>query len=92
MVLFFANQQVCLVFYNVTSEKYRTTQLAVLQLYYCIQLAKKEGYGFIDFGVSHTPEQTNPLAPKFSLIQFKEQFGARGVLRRVYQKNYASSQ
>ena len=41
---------------------------------------------FIDFGVSHIPKSNNPLEPKFSLIQFKEQFGAAGVQRTAYYK------
>jgi hypothetical protein len=62
------------------------SQLSVLQLYKCMEICKNRGSDIIDFGVSHTPEQTNPLDPKFSLIQFKEQFGAKGVMRIAYQK------
>ena len=36
--------------------------------------------------ISHTPETKNPLDPKFSLIQFKEHFSTKGVLRIVYEK------
>ena len=46
------------------------------------------GYQMVDFGVSHTPEANDPMAPKLSLIHFKEQFNARGVLRVAYQKDY----
>ena len=41
----------------------------------------------VDLGVSHTPGGNNPFRPKISLIEFKEQFGARGVLRTVYKKD-----
>ena len=51
-----------------------------------MKICKKRGSCVVDFGVSHTPEQSNPLDPKFSLIQFKEQFGARGIMRIAYQK------
>ena len=51
-----------------------------------MQRAKLHGCTIIDFGVSHTPESNNPLKPKKSLIKFKEQFGARGVLRTVYKR------
>ena len=53
-----------------------------------MEIAKKHNFKWIDFGVSHTPEQENPLTPKFSLIHFKEQFNAKGVLRIAYQKEY----
>tara|TARA_Y100000590_G_scaffold21760_2_gene25187 strand:+ start:612 stop:1604 length:993 start_codon:yes stop_codon:yes gene_type:complete len=88
MILFLANKSVCLVFYNIISEKFRNSQLASLQLYHCLKFAQKYSYQYIDFGVSHTPEKENPLSPKFSLIQFKEHFAAKGVLRKVYQKKY----
>ena len=51
-----------------------------------MEISKKYGYQMVDFGVSHTPEKNNPLAPKFSLIQFKEQLGAVGVQRTAYYK------
>ena len=87
-VLFFTNSCSCLVFYNVISSKYRNTQLSALQLFYCMQYANKRGARVLDFGVSHSPEQKNAMDPKFSLIEFKEQLGAEGVLRTVYQKEY----
>ena len=54
-------------------------------------LAERFVWNAVDFGVSHTPEANDPLAPKLSLIHFKEQFGARGVLRVAYQKDYCGS-
>ena len=87
-VIFFANNKVSLVFYNTILGKFRNSQIAMLQLYKCMEISKKYGYQMVDFGVSHTPEQKNPMAPKFSLIHFKEQFDAKGVLRIAYQKEY----
>ena len=63
----------------------------MLQLYKCMEISKEHGCHAVDFGVSHTPEANDPLAPKLSLIHFKEQFGARGVLRVAYQKDYCGS-
>ena len=87
-VIFFANRKVSLVFYNAISKNYRNSQIAMLQLYKCMEVSKKYGYNFVDFGVSHTPEQDDPMSPKFSLIHFKEQFDAKGVLRVAHQKEY----
>ena len=87
-VLFFANNVVCLVFYNTTIKEYRKTQLSTLQLYKCMEMAQSKGLSIIDFGVSHTPEKATFLDPKFSLIKFKEQFGAKGTLRTVYEKKF----
>ena len=53
---------------------------------YCMKIAKKGGANIIDFGVSHLPETDSPLSPKFSLIKFKEQFGAFSIIRTGYEK------
>mgnify|MGYP001353689892 FL=1 len=53
-----------------------------------MHFCKQRGSEVFDLGVSQTPEKANPLDPKFSLIRFKEQFGARGVLRIAYEKEY----
>jgi len=87
-LIFYTSQNTCLVFYNVVKAQYKNSQLAALQLYNCMKQAKKQGSSIIDFGVSHIPESKMPLEPKTSLIQFKEQFGAKGVLRTVYKKDF----
>ena len=87
MLLFILNTRMGLVFYNVIKNEYRKTQTAALQLFEGIKFCKSLGLNALDFGVSHTPELQNPLAPKFSLIEFKEQFGANGVIRKVYMKD-----
>ena len=87
-LLFCIHPRICLVFYNVIKEKFKATQLASLQLYSAMSFAQKNNYKILDFGVSHKPEALNPLSPKFSLINFKEQFGAKGCLRIVYKKEF----
>ena len=86
--LIFVSSRVCLVFYNVINKDYRKSQLSVYQLYQCMVIASNKGCLLIDFGVSQTPEETNPLTPKKSLIKFKEQFGAFGIMRIVYKKDF----
>ena len=87
-VIFITNKRVSLVFYNAVDNTVRKSQLAAYQLYYCSLISQKIGMKFIDFGVSHEPENKNPLSPKISLINFKEQFNASGVLRRAYKKDF----
>ena len=87
VVLFVANKKTCLVFYNVVKQQYKKSNLALLQLYNIMTIAKQQKYQTLDFGVSHSPSSSNPYNPKFSLINFKEQLGARGVMRIVYKKN-----
>ena len=81
-----ANKNTSLVFYNVVINKAIYKQVAMLQLYHSMKLAKQRNQQYIDFGVSHLPQSKNPLEPKFSLIQFKEQFSAVGVQRTAYYK------
>ena len=85
-LLFYPNNETCLVFYNVVDTSFPNNQLASLQLYNVLVCAKNNNYNFVDFGVSHLPETNRPLNPKLSLIKFKEQFGAKGCLRIVYAK------
>ena len=87
-LIFFANKKISLIFYNTILEELRNSQISMLQLYKCMEISKQLGYQMVDFGVSHTPEANDPMAPKLSLIHFKEQFNARGVLRVAYQKDY----
>ncbi len=87
-LMFFANKKISLIFYNTILEELRNSQISMLQLYKCMEISKQLGYQMVDFGVSHTPEANDPMAPKLSLIHFKEQFNARGVLRVAYQKDY----
>ena len=84
-----ANKNVGLIFYNVMLDKFKKTQLASYQFYHCMQFCKKLNLQYIDFGVSHIPQDKNPLTPKLSLMRFKEQFGATGVMRYVYAKDYS---
>ena len=85
-VIFFTTNKTALIFYNAINPKYKQEHLSTFQLYQCMRFAKKNNKKIIDFGVSHTPETKNPFDPKFSLIQFKEHFSAKGVLRIVYEK------
>ena len=85
-VVFLTSKNTALIFYNAINPKHKQDHLSTYQLYQCMKFAKKNNKQIIDFGVSHTPETKNPLDPKFSLIQFKEHFSAKGVLRIVYEK------
>ena len=80
------NSSTSIIFYNVVINKTTYKQVAMLQLYHSMKIAKHKKQHYVDFGVSHIPTNKNPLDPKFSLIQFKEQFGAVGVQRIAYYK------
>ena len=85
-LIFVTNKKTGLVFYNAINQDYRNTQLAVFQLYSCMEFCYNKKLEYIDFGVSHLPRAKNPLKPKKTLIKFKEFFGARGIARTIYEK------
>ena len=91
-VLFITNKNTSLVFYNTVQQEMRETQLATYQLYFCAHYSENLNLKYVDFGVSQQPEALNPLSPKKSLINFKEQFNALGVWRRAYQKDFNESE
>ena len=84
-VIFLTSEKTALIFYNAINPDYKKDHLSTYQLYQCMRFAKNNKQ-IVDFGVSHTPETKNPFDPKFSLIQFKEHFSTKGVLRIVYEK------
>jgi len=88
-LLFTANQKVAIIFYNMIDYRFVNLQIASIQVIESIKWAYKNNYKFLDFGISHQPEHINPLTPKMSLIKFKEEFGALGSLRLVFNKNLA---
>jgi len=83
---FIANNDVVIIFYNMINYEYAGQQPATHLIVETINWAKAENYKWLDFGVSQLPLNNNPLSPHKSLIQFKEQFGATGFLRRAYRK------
>ena len=86
-MIFIANESVAIIFYNMIDYDYVNLQISVIQVIESIKWAYKNNFKFLDFGVSHESEQVNPLAPKISLIKFKEEFGAFGSIRTVLNKN-----
>ena len=87
-LIFKGNDRVAIIFYNMINHKYAELQIATIQVIESIKWAHEQNISFLDFGVSHEPNNENPLIPKMSLIKFKEQFGSSSVLRTVYKKDF----
>jgi hypothetical protein len=79
VINFFCNQKVVLVFYisnNMVYQQYR----AVNYLFYTIiKDAVRRGLSYLDFGLF-----TVNMDPNWGLGKFKENFGARGILRDTF--------
>ncbi len=79
---FITNQNSCILFYNMIDYSYKDLQSASLQIYKSLEWAKQNGLHYLDIGVSQLYEG-NKIIPHDSLINFKEQFGAKAMIRKV---------
>ena len=86
MTIFKANNKGAILFYSMFDYEYNKMQPIPHLMHYILDWAKNSGLAFIDYGVSHLPQASNPLAPSRSLIKFKEEFGCFGVVRNAYRK------
>ncbi len=85
-LMFHANSRVGIIFYNMIDYNYLDLHPSTLQIIEVIKWAYDREYIHLDFGISHEPKAENPLTPSESLIRFKEEFGSRVSIRKVYSK------
>ena len=79
---FITTNNTCILFYNMMDYKYKDLQPASFQIYKSLKWAKKIGLDYLDIGVSQLYDG-DIMAPHDSLINFKEQFGAKAMIRKV---------
>ena len=79
---FITNKNTCILFYNMIDYNYKELQSASLQIYASLNWAKNLKLHYLDIGVSQLYEGNN-IIPHESLINFKEQFGAQAMIRKV---------
>ena len=79
---FITNENTCILFYNMIDYQYKELQSASLQIYASLKWAKGLKLHYLDIGVSQLYEEDN-IIPHESLINFKEQFGAKAMIRKV---------
>ena len=88
-LLFLANDRVALIFYHMLRYAFDDYKPIYLLMDRVTRWAKDEGYHFVDIGVSQDTSDENPMTPALSLINFKEKFDSRGVLRSTLHKKYS---
>lgn len=84
---FIINNNAGMIFYNMINYDYANLQPATIQVFESINWAKKYKLDFLDLGVSQLPKAKNPLSPHTSLINFKEQLGAKSIIRKAFKKH-----
>ena len=88
IITFHCNKKTLLTFYIASDPEYHLHRPVNRCLHEVVLYAIKEGYDFIDLGVSMNTDNDNPMEPAWSLISFKEFTGARGFLRNSYRLNF----
>ncbi len=79
VVNFYCNEKVVLVFYISNNMEYQNYRAVNLLFYGIIKDAIRRGMSFLDFGLF-----TVNMEPNWGLGKFKENFGARGILRDTF--------
>lgn len=82
--LFLTNQNVVLCFYNMLFYEYEHLKPVYLINYETVRWAIENGYKWVDIGVSQDTKAEDPMTPSLGLINFKERFDSRGILRSTF--------
>lgn len=85
-VMFVCNPHVALCFYNMLYYEFEKYHPIHYVMYHVCEWAVGLGCRYVDIGVSQDPGAANPMTPAYSLIEFKEKFGAKGLLRSTFRK------
>ncbi|MCH8034245.1 MAG: GNAT family N-acetyltransferase [Bacteroidetes bacterium] len=84
--VFVCNKQVALCFYNMLKYEYENLKPIHLVMYEVVKWSTEHGYQYVDIGVSQDTNADNPMTPSMSLIDFKEKFDAKTVMRNTLKK------
>ncbi|HZV11773.1 MAG TPA: GNAT family N-acetyltransferase [Candidatus Kapabacteria bacterium] len=83
---FVANERTLLVFYNMLLYEYDEYRPIYLLMHQVVRWAREHGFDYVDIGVSQDTKAANPMTPSMSLIEFKERFDSRCILRSTLRK------
>lgn len=84
-LMFFVNKTCALCFYNMLLYEYQQHKPIQRVMYEVVKYSTEHGYNYVDIGVSQDTKASNPMTPSISLIDFKEKFDAKTVLRNTLQ-------
>ena len=83
--MFFANKTVAICFYNMLYYDYAEYKPIQRVMYEVVKYCTENGYKYVDIGVSQDTKAANPMTPSMSLIDFKEKFDAKTIMRNTLQ-------
>ncbi len=82
-LMFYPNKNVALCFYNMLLYEYAEYKPIHIVMYAVIKDASENGFNYVDIGVSQETSAENPMTPRLSLIDFKEKFDAKSIMRNT---------
>jgi len=82
-LMFYANKNVAICFYNMLLYEYADYKPIQRVMYEVVKDATEQGYNYVDIGVSQDTSAENPMTPSESLIDFKEKFDAKSIMRNT---------
>ncbi|MFC2133331.1 GNAT family N-acetyltransferase [Bacteroidota bacterium] len=82
-LMFFPNRNIGLCFYNMLLYEYDGLKPIQRVMYEVTKYCTENGYKYIDIGVSQDTKAENPMTPSMSLIEFKEKFDAKTIMRNT---------
>jgi Acetyltransferase (GNAT) domain len=82
-LMFYANKNVAICFYNMLLYDYAEYKPIQRVMYEVVKDATERGYTYVDIGVSQDTSADNPMTPSESLIDFKEKFDAKSIMRNT---------
>jgi len=81
--LFLCNKTVALCFYNMLLYEFEHLKPIHRIMYEVVKWSTENGFKYVDIGVSQDTKADNPMTPSISLIDFKEKFDAKTVMRNT---------
>jgi hypothetical protein len=81
--LFLCNKTVSLCFYNMLLYEYEHLKPIHRIMYEVVKWSTENEFKYVDIGVSQDTKADNPMTPSMSLIDFKEKFDAKTVMRNT---------
>ena len=87
-LLFLCNSEVVLCFYTMLLYKFEEMKPVYLVNYEITKWATEHGYKWVDIGVSQDTHAEDPMTPSVNLINFKERFNSRGILRSTFHYSF----
>ena len=82
-LMFFVNSTCALCFYNMLLYDYDEYKPIQRVMYEVVKYSTDNGYSYVDIGVSQDTSADNPMTPSMDLINFKEKFDAKTVMRNT---------